>query len=185
MKQKLAIVTGNPLKFREIKAFLEDYFDCEQVKLSEGYEIQGTPEEILDHKLRSAYKKLGIPVLVDDTSLHFDFLGGFPGPYAKDFFERLTPYEIGVKFQNTRIKACCRIAICHGEGDKTLAYGEVNGIIIKPDNNDHHGREFDLFFQPDSMNMPMIQLSTEEKNKISHRGNALRDLVGKLKQRNN
>ena len=77
MKPKLTIVTGNSLKFRELSNELSKFFDCEQGTI-DGFEIQGKPEEILRHKLAQAFEKFKQPVLVDDTSVHFDFLGGFP-----------------------------------------------------------------------------------------------------------
>ncbi len=183
MKQKLAIVTGNPLKFRELEVFLKDYFGCEQIKISDGYEIQGTPEEIITHKLNHAYDKIGMPVLVDDTSLHFEILGGFPGPYAKGFFECLTPYEMGKRFAGSKIEAICRLGIMYDKDDVLIGQGSVKGVIIEPKDNNHGGREFDIFLLPEGMDKPMIEFSPEEKNKFSHRGNALRDLIEKLNQR--
>jgi non-canonical purine NTP pyrophosphatase (RdgB/HAM1 family) len=183
-KEKLAIVTGNKLKFEEISKFLDEYFDCEQVVLKDLVEIQGTPEEILTHKMHLAYNKLCIPVLVDDTSLHFEALGGFPGPYAKDMFVAMTPLAMGQRFKGTRIEAVCRLGIMYNNDDFIIAKGSLHGSIIEPKDNNHNGREFDLFLLADGMDKPVIEYNAEEKNKFSHRGRALQDLVLKLSQRN-
>ncbi len=183
-KEKLAIVTGNKLKFEEISKFLNEYFECEQVVLKDLVEIQGSPEEILTHKLHLAYGKLGMPVLVDDTSLHFEALGGFPGPYAKDMFVAMTPLEMGQMFKGTRIEAVCRLGIMYGNDDIVIATGNLKGQIIEPKDNNHNGREFDLFLLADGMDKPVIEYNAEEKNKFSHRGRALQDLVLKLSNKN-
>ena len=184
MKSKLAIVTGNALKYREISAALSEFFEYEQKEVS-GYEIQGTLDEIVAHKLDHAYKTLQMPVLVDDTGLYFEALHGFPGPYAKDFFKVMTPFEMGVFFENTRIKAVCNVGIKLSDTETIFAQGIVSGVVIKPQNNDHHGREFDLFFQADGNDRCMIEYTPEEKNAFSHRGRAVVNLLEKLKYQKN
>ena len=138
MKPKLIIVTGNPLKFRELSASLGEFFDCEQRKL-DGYEIQGSPQEILRHKLARAYEAFKEPVLVDDTSLHLAALKGFPGPYIRGFFECMTPYEMGTRFADTRIKVTCRLGVCRTPDDIVIAEGTIHGTVIAPKDNDHKG----------------------------------------------
>lgn len=54
-------------------------------------EYQGEIEEISREKCRVATKQIEGPVLVEDTSLCFDALGGLPGPYIKWFLEKLKP----------------------------------------------------------------------------------------------
>ena len=179
MKPKLIIVTGNPLKFRELSKELSKYFECEQGKM-EGYEIQGTPEEILMHKLERAFEKFQVPVLVDDTSLHFGVLGGFPGPYIRHFFQALKPWEMGERFAGSDIHATCRLGVCRDKGDIIIGEGSVYGKVINPPSKDDQGTEFDLFFLPDGMDKVMMEYSPEEKNIFSHRGLAMQDLLKKL-----
>ncbi|MCE9549393.1 hypothetical protein K8Q98_03300, partial [Candidatus Nomurabacteria bacterium] len=131
MKPKLYIVTGSPFKFKDLSSRLNDFFDCEQ-KVWTDHEIQGHPDEIIRHKLKKAYETFQHPVLVDDVSVAFDALNGFPGPYMKDFFEHMTPYELGHKFAGTRIHATCRLGLCRGEGDVVIAEGTFHGVIVPP-----------------------------------------------------
>ena len=180
MKPKLLIVTSNPMKFRELSSKLDEFFDCEQAVLDEP-EIQGTSEEILNHKVKKAYELFKQPLLVDDVSVHFDELGGFPGPYMKDFFKHLTPYEIGHKFAGSRIKTVCRLALCRGENDVLVAEGIMCGDIVAPKTEDYKDRHFDLFTKADGTDRPLIEFSAEEKNKISHRGRAMEILLNLLR----
>ena len=183
MKPKLFIITGNNLKFREISKALESFFDCEQKNIEGYHEIQGTPQEILMHKLLASYGAFKAPVLVDDTSTYFSALNGFPGPYFKDFVSVMTPYEMGVKFAGTRIKIECQIAIAFDPSDIVVGVGIAEGDIIKPKSAEDHGRQLDLFTVVDGTDKPMIESSPEEKNVFSHRGLAVKDLLKKLAER--
>lgn len=182
MKPKLFIVTTNSMKFEELSSKLGEFFDCEQKTFNEP-EIQGKPEEIFKHKLARAYEFFKQPVLVDDVSVHIEALGGFPGPYMKDFWDYMSPYEMGVKFAGSKIKAICRLGICRGEGDVLVAEGTVNGKIVTPKTTDHKKRHFDIFVQLDGMDRPMIEFTTEEKNEFSHRGLAMKNLIAILKKK--
>lgn len=179
MKPKLTIVTGNPLKFRELSTELSNFFDCEQGSI-DGFEIQGQPEEILQYKLTQAFKKFNQPVLVDDTSVHFEELNGFPGPYMRDFLNAFSSYEMGKKFKGGRISVVCRLGIMKNTNDVIIGEGIIHGLVVDPKPVDPGVREFDLFIQVDGTDKPMIEFTPEEKNKFSHRGNAMRDLLKKL-----
>lgn len=182
MKPKLFIVTGNAMKFEELSLKLGEFFDCEQRPWNEP-EIQGAPEDIIKHKLARAYEVFKMPVFVDDTSVHLEALNGFPGPYMKDFWKCFSPQEMGVKFAGSRIKVVNHVGICRGEDDFIFTKGVVEGNIVAPTHNDHKGREFDLFMVVDGTDKPMLEYSTEEKNKFSHRGRAMDNLLEILKTR--
>ncbi len=183
MKPKLFIVTGNAVKFAELSADLGEFFDCEQKIINEP-EIQGSADEILKHKLARAHEIFKAPVLVDDTSVHLDELGGFPGPYMKDFWNHLNPQNMGIKFAGSRMQVTCRLGLCPREGDVIFAEGAIAGDVVAPTHNNHNGREFELFMKPDGMDRPMIEYSIEEKNKFSHRGQAMRKLLEILREEN-
>jgi non-canonical purine NTP pyrophosphatase (RdgB/HAM1 family) len=180
MKEKLIIVTGNPLKFSQLSHELNNYFDCEQAELEGYHEIQGTPEKIILHKLMAAYEHFKNPVLVDDTSLHFDELNGFPGPYIKDFISHLPIYDMGVKFVGSRVQITSRLGLYNGVNEAIIAEGTVKGQVVMPKNIDPGVRQFELFVQLDGTDRPMIEYDRQEVNKYSHRGNALKDLINKL-----
>src|SRR3989338_2268664 len=183
-KQKLFIVTGSPFKFKDLSAELGKFFDCEQ-KIFDKPEIQGDPEEIIRHKLKTIFEIFKHPVLVDDVSVSMEALNGFPGPYMKDFWKHFTPEEMGKKFAGTRISATCRLGLCRGEGDIVISEGTFHGKIIPPKNNEHLGRYFELFVQLDGTDKPMLEYSIEEKNEFSHRGKAMKNLLEILKKKRN
>lgn len=181
MKPKLLIVTGSTMKYQELSAKLGEFFECEQRPWTEP-EIQGKPEEILKHKIHRAYELYKEPVLVDDVSVYIDELGGFPGPYMRDFFDCLTPYQMGTKFAGSRIKAVCMLGLLRGPGDLIIARGEFNGDIVKPREDYDQSTYFDIFVHLDGMEKPLVEYSIEEKNKVSHRGKAMDSLLEILKK---
>ena len=183
MKPKLFIVTGSPMKFRELSIRLNEFFDCEQRDWNEP-EIQGTSEEIIKHKVARAYEIFKHPVLVDDVAVYFDELNGFPGPYMKSFIECMPVQEMGVKFAGTKVKAVCLLGLALSEEKIIIAEGIINGIVVKPKNKEHNGTYFDLFFQVDGTDKPMIEFTPEEKNEFSHRGLAMKNLLEILKKEN-
>ena len=94
-------VTGNKEKFREVKDILKG-FDVEQIELDLP-ELQGELDEIVREKARLAAEKSNKPVFVEDTSLCFNALNGLPGPYIKDFINKIgVPgiYELAGKYSD-------------------------------------------------------------------------------------
>jgi non-canonical purine NTP pyrophosphatase (RdgB/HAM1 family) len=180
MKSKLAIVTGNAMKFRELSLALGGHFDCEQKEIKGYHEIQGTAEEILAHKLAAAYEAFQMPVLVDDVSVSFDMWNGFPGPYMKDFLEHVHPYELGQRFSGERMRAVCRLGIAMGRTETILAEGSISGCIVPALPGEEGIMHFDVCVQADGMPKRMQEYSPEEKNEFSHRGLAIKDLLSKL-----
>ncbi len=184
MKPKLYIVTGSPFKFGDLSAKLSEFFDCEQKHWNES-EIQGDPEEIIRHKLDRAYEVFKHPVLVDDVEVNLEALNGFPGPYMKDFWSRMTAYEMGNKFADTRISATCRLGLCRKEGEAIIAEGTFHGTIVAPKDNEHKGRDFEIFVKLDGMDKVMLEYKPEEFYEQSHRGRAMKNLLAILKKEEN
>ena len=87
----LTFVTGNAKKLEEVRAILASGeklpFEIVSKKIDLP-ELQGEPEEISVQKCELAAKEVGGPVMVEDTSLCFNALGGLPGPYIKWFLEK-------------------------------------------------------------------------------------------------
>jgi len=180
MKPKLYIVTGSPFKFQDLSFKLKNIFDCEQRPWDEP-EIQGDPIEILKHKALRAYEKFKHPVLVDDVSVHIEDIGGFPGPYMKDFWKCYTPEELGKRFEGSKIKAVCRLGLQHDVDNITIAEGEFNGVMVAPSHNNHQGRFFELCVKLNENDKIMLDYNEEERDKYSHRGKAMENLINILK----
>ena len=92
MKRAIVFVTGNAKKAEEVQAILGGaacHFRVEQRALDLP-ELQGEPEAVAAEKCRFAVRALGggVPVMVEDTSLCFNALGGLPGVYIKWFLDK-------------------------------------------------------------------------------------------------
>lgn len=85
MRAVVTFVTGNAKKLEEVRAILGS--DTLPVKIESRKidlpELQGEPEQISMHKCQLAAEEVGGPVMVEDTNLCFNALGGLPGPYIK------------------------------------------------------------------------------------------------------
>nr|KAF6330109.1 inosine triphosphatase [Myotis myotis] len=80
--KELVFVTGNAKKLEEVIQILGDKFPCTLVaKKIDLPEYQGEPDEISIQKCQEAARQVQGPVLVEDTCLCFNALGGLPGPY--------------------------------------------------------------------------------------------------------
>lgn len=80
MAPSINFVTGNANKLREVKAILEPGIEVRSNPL-DLEEVQGSIEEVTLSKCRRAAEAVQGPVLVEDTALCFNALGGLPGPY--------------------------------------------------------------------------------------------------------
>lgn len=111
LKKNLVFVTSNMKKLAEVKQILTD-FEVTHHKL-DLLEVQGTYKEVVTAKVKQAYEQLKCPVLVEDTSLCFNALGGLPGPYIKYFLENLGPtglHKLLAGYEDKTANAVCIFA---------------------------------------------------------------------------
>lgn len=172
------LITGNQNKVKEIKDILDSDFNIVVRNLNLP-EIQGEPEDIAREKCKMAYNQLNEPVIVEDTSIGFDALNGLPGPYIKDFVEKLGCEGIvklldGFENKNVTGKSICAYCFNKEEGIK-LFTGESYGKIVPPSGRKHG---LDQIFLPNGYDKTYGDLEPGIKSKISHRYIS----VGKLKQ---
>ncbi|HEY0948421.1 MAG TPA: non-canonical purine NTP pyrophosphatase [Candidatus Paceibacterota bacterium] len=85
--KEIVFVTGNPGKVQEVERFLGLPLKHVAVELEELQSID--PESIVRRKAEAAFGKLGVPLLVEDTSVVFTALNRLPGPFIKYFEEEL------------------------------------------------------------------------------------------------
>ncbi|XP_076195889.1 inosine triphosphate pyrophosphatase isoform X2 [Aptenodytes patagonicus] len=91
-RRSVVFVTGNAKKLEEVTQILGDSSPYTLVaKKIDLPEYQGEPDEISVQKCREAARQVQGPVIVEDTCLCFNALGGLPGPYIKWFLEKLKP----------------------------------------------------------------------------------------------
>ncbi|CAD5216847.1 unnamed protein product [Bursaphelenchus okinawaensis] len=178
-KKSLVFVTSNMKKLAEVKQILSSTFDVTHHKL-DLLEIQGTYEEVVKAKAKQAYDQLGIPVIVEDTSLCFKAFKGLPGPYIKYFLESLGPeglHKMLHAFEDKSAKAVCIFAYCEGAETEPIVFeGICDGQIVSPRYNTAEPFGWDPCFEPLELKKTFGEMSPEEKHKISHRSRALAKL---------
>jgi inosine triphosphate pyrophosphatase len=92
MSKKIYFITGNANKLKEFNQMIGKIEPFEFLsKNIDLPEYQGEPEEIAIAKCETALKIAECPILIEDTSLCFNALGGMPGPYIKWFLDKLKP----------------------------------------------------------------------------------------------
>ena len=130
-------ITGNAKKLEEVVAILGDSFPhtLEPQKLDLP-ELQGDPEYVAAEKCRYAVSKLGggRPVMVEDTSLCFNALGGLPGVYIKWFLEK-TKHEglnnLLAAYPDKSAFAQCIFAYSDGSDMEPILFtGRTHGKIV-------------------------------------------------------
>lgn len=170
-------VTGNEGKVREAREYLEGIEPVEQIEYDYTEVQSDSLSEIAVHGAREAFEELGgeEPVLVDDAGLFVDALGGFPGPYSAYVedtvgVERL--WRLASEEDNRRAKFRTVLAYADETGTETFA-GSVAGTLVAPRGEGGFG--YDPIFEYNGQTM--AEMSTEEKNAISHRGRALAEFT--------
>uniref|UniRef100_A0A914NWG0 Inosine triphosphate pyrophosphatase n=1 Tax=Meloidogyne incognita TaxID=6306 RepID=A0A914NWG0_MELIC len=193
--RNLKFVTSNQNKLKELKALLGSNFNVEHIGLDLP-EFQGEPDEIVEHigldlpefqgepdeivakKCEHAVKQIEGPVLVEDTCLCFNAFGGLPGPYIKWFLEKLKPeglIKLLAGFEDKSGYALCTFAYCKGVNQQIYTFqGRTEGVIVENRGSRQFG--WDPCFMPNGFGKTFAEMTSEEKNKISHRGKALKKI---------
>ena len=185
---KIVFATTNAGKIKEIKEILAD-FDVEVVSMKEmnittDVEENGaTFEENSLIKARAISKLTGLPALADDSGLEIDYLNGEPGIYSARYLGRDTDYDYknnyiidelkDAKDEERSARFVCVISLVLPDGREFVKKGVMEGRIgyeIKGEN----GFGYDPIFYLPEYGKTSAEISGEEKNKISHRGKALR-----------
>lgn len=192
---KTIIAASNNInKINEIKAILSD-LNCKILSLKEaGIEIDpeetgSTFKENALIKARAASQFTDFPIIADDSGLVVDCLNGLPGVKSKRFAgENASDEENNqylVKIMNscnskiTNAQFICSIAFIDDKKNEIIFNGTCDGeIVTEPMGANGFG--YDQYFYIPQLKKTMAQLSDEEKNLISHRGNALKKLKSYL-----
>ena len=195
MTKKIVIATKNLDKLRE----LEIAFDGLPVEILSLADIDEFPDAIEDGntfeenaeiKARFFREKTGLACLADDSGLEVDALDGRPGVYSARFagyhaHDVTNNYKLVEEMEKvgaseSPARYYCALCFIDTDGTKITGSGIVNGTI-KLDARGEGGFGYDPYFYIEE-NKTMAELTTEEKDLISHRGAALRNLVPKLRE---
>lgn len=185
----LVVATHNQGKMREYTLLLRE-FPIEIKGLSDFQKIPrfeekgSTFDEIARNKARFASTMLDVPALADDSGLVVEALDGAPGIFsaryagnsADDYQNNLKLLENMNGKENRDATFVCSIAIAKPDGQVLTYTGRCSGRILrKPVGTNGFGYD-PLFYYP-PLQKAFAQLSPEKKNRVSHRGKAMRKLA--------
>ena len=194
--KKIVLASKNLDKVKEMRLALKD-LPVEILSLADFAEIPdaiedgATFEENAIIKAKFFCKQTGLACLADDSGLEVDALGGLPGVHSA----RFAGYHADDNTNNQKLldelkKICaaesnadyrCALAFVDTDGTQILTQGKVEGKI-KTVAKGSGGFGYDPYFYLDE-SRTMAEITPAEKNKISHRGAALREMILKLKGR--
>lgn len=180
---------------KEIRAILAD-LDVPVLSMKEAgitaeiVEDGKSFEENADIKARAIMELTGDIVLADDSGLEIDWLNGEPGIYSARYMGEDTSYDIknsnliqrldGVPKEQRTARFVCVISAAFPDGRILHGRGTIEGIIGY-ESKGENGFGYDPIFYLPEYGCTSAELSMEEKNKISHRGKALRAIKDELR----
>ncbi len=188
MSKRIIFATGNEGKMKEIREILGD-LGYEILSMKEaGVDVDivedgETFEENAIIKATTVMKATGCIVLADDSGLEVDYLNKEPGVMSVRYMGENTSYRIknqilidrldGVPDEKRTARFVCVIAAAFPDGRVETRRGTIEGrIAYEPAGENGFGYD-PIFYYPEKK-MTTAQLSPKEKNKVSHRGKALR-----------
>lgn len=179
---KITFVTGNEAKAKEVERILNIPVEVSKIELDELQELD--LEKVTLHKINQAYEIVRKPVIVDDVSFEVDMWNSFPGPLIKWLLKSgdgeakvLLKMLKGEKNRKVKVK----LGVGFHDGKKAHIFiGEVNGLVATEIRGEN-GFGWDPVFIPKGFNQTFAEMPKEQKDKISHRGKALKKLNDFLK----
>ena len=194
--KKVIFATGNQGKMKEIREILGD-LDIELLSLKDAgiqadiVEDGKTFEENAQIKARTVCSLTGEIVLADDSGLEIDYLNKEPGIYSARYMGEDTSYRIknanlierlnGVPDEKRTARFVCAIAAAFPDGTMKTVRATMEGRIGYEEKGEN-GFGYDPIFYLPEYGCYSAELPLEEKNKLSHRGKALRLMKEKLKE---
>lgn len=184
---KLIFATHNQHKLQEIKLLLPKSIELVSLTdLNVTKDIPETGDTLKDNALIKAkyiYKRFGLDCFADDSGLEVEALNGAPGVYSaryaglqKSDADNNQKLLAELKDKSNR-NACFKTVISlYFNGNIHFFDGIIHGTI-QLEIQGTQGFGYDPIFKPNSYNKTFAQMSTGEKNKISHRGLAVNKLV--------
>ncbi len=193
---KIVFATGNKGKIKEIQMILAD-LGVEVITMKEAgiiidIEENGkTYEENALIKARAVAEHTDYIVMADDSGLEIDYLNNEPGIYSARYMGEDTSYRIknanlmerltGVADEERTARFVCAIAAVFPGGKEVTTRGIIEGRIGYEEKG-NNGFGYDPIFYVPKFGKTTAELTEEEKNQVSHRGNALMLMKEELKK---
>ena len=198
---KILVATTNPGKLREIERILSP-LGYEVVEPPEKLEVEETGSTFLENaylKAKTYHDRFGLPALADDSGLVVEALGGYPGVFSSRFYslEFGGREELRGSIDEANVRKLLRLlegrenreakfvafVVLYFQDRGLFASGECRGEIVDSPRGSR-GFGYDPVFKPEGYDRTMAELEPEEKDRISHRGRALRKLADLLERCN-
>jgi XTP/dITP diphosphohydrolase len=188
---QIVAATNNEHKLSEIRPLIEpDFRILSLAEIGCTDELPETYETLEENSLQKAtyvFDHFHLPCFADDTGLEVEALNGAPGAFSARYAgeQRKSEDNISLLLKNLSAianrKARFRtvITLLGFEGIQRFE-GVINGTILL-ERKGSGGFGYDPVFQPDGYPISMAEMTMEEKNAISHRGQAIRKLITYLK----
>jgi XTP/dITP diphosphohydrolase len=189
---RIAIASKNAHKLRELGRICADWpvgwVTVETHDPAAFPDVDETGATYLENallKARAVTEALGVPAIADDSGIEADALGGKPGPRSARFagetasdddnLRALLGALKGVPAGGRSARYRCVAAIAHPDGSVAHVEGVCEGVLrSKPVGSGGFG--YDPIFEPVGWDVTMAELTDGEKDRISHRGRAFREL---------
>lgn len=188
----IVIASNNKHKVAEISEILKGKFDniYTLADLNIDVDVEETGKTFMENaviKARAISRISGIAALGDDSGLEVDALNGAPGVYSARYSgihgddnannALLLKNMLGIT--NRHANFTCAIAVCYPDGAIVAAEGKSYGRILEAPKGEG-GFGYDPLFQSNEFGATYAELTQEQKNQISHRARALKELQKKL-----
>lgn len=181
---RLKVITSNPGKVAEYQRSFEHLgIEMEHLRLPYDEVQTSDLEEVVSKGMDAIIAQGTRDFIIDDSGLFVDALKGFPGvwsAYAQKTIgnEGILRLMEGVDDRGAEFRCCIG---CDIDGQRIIVTGVCRGIITYEEKGDG-GFGFDPIFSPDG-GLTFAEIPIDEKNGMSHRGNAVRLLIEELKNR--
>ena len=190
--KKIILATSNLGKVRELNSMLDGHYDVVSQTDMEVEEVPETGASFVENaliKARNASSQSKLPALADDSGLVVDSLNGEPGIYSARYAgENATDEDNIVKLlarmddEDNRSARfwCAMVYVRYGnDPEPVIVEKSWEGQILR-ELKGSNGFGYDPIFYLPELNCTSAQLSAEEKNRISHRGQALKEILKHL-----
>jgi XTP/dITP diphosphohydrolase len=195
--KRVVLASSNVGKLREMSALLAplglELVNQSSLGVHSPEETGTTFIENALIKARHAAHVTQLPAISDDSGLEVDALGGRPGVYSARFagdsasdldnLRKLLAelHDVHAEFRQARYHCVIVFVRADNDPEPVIAHGKWEGqITVAPRGSGGFG--YDPIFQPAGRHSTAAQLSAEEKNKVSHRAQALAALVAELRE---
>ena len=191
-RQKIILATGNQGKVQELNAMLKSHYIIVSQKDLQVEEVPETGSSFIENaliKARNASFQTNLPALADDSGLEVEALDGDPGIYSARYAGEEATDEDNIsklisnmeQHQNRSARFCCAMVFVeNAEDTKPIIIEKYwNGEILR-EAIGNNGFGYDSIFYLPDLKCSSAQLEPEKKNLLSHRGQALNELLRHL-----